>query len=589
MHNQTSPQDRRPAWSAEGTDAVQLFRDIYFGKYPAGTKVGEVYEDQSRTYWRYNRDGFYRHYKKLCEKVETYRTFGTGLKEAFRHNLKLNKPPAPEDREPAIKQIVFSDTYRNNDDEEESDDSSFEDDEGDLSVSLQSFESESFLGMARKQAPTQSRVATPTIAAAAAATTPTPKVKKVNLVSQSNEVPLFCPQLIECTGGVLAGYLPIYTGVDYEFSISEDGDKILQKMMIPETFQKAQKIFYRHGLTEYNVYIAGVQESIDKLKPQATTNENGKFFHESVLFHLPYIIEQSFYDEKGVAVNAIFEGKVSGTGLHWVFFYLKKKQVVEIKKQPAKIERELKRETNESQREGRRSSFSKFTGASRLNGNAASTTVPNNQTEAAGTDFLGMLRELKHKEHLKELQIQQDKQKKLEEAIQIEMQALDQQKQQQALKDRELYDAMSKVNAEAARLVAERQQHEQTLKLQSIESRNLLQKQFDEELLQRKNALDAQYSADAELLRVLFEERFKQQIVATEQEMLQQLQMNLKGSSMNNDEEDELISVLNMIGGKSGGKKQVDDMDDVEFDELDDQSIFQEKNGFHPPPMSSID
>jgi hypothetical protein len=59
--------------------------------------------------------------------------------------------------------------------------------------------------MERKQAPTQSRVATPTVDAAAAVTTPTPKAKTMNMVSKSNKVPLFCPQLIECTGVVLAG------------------------------------------------------------------------------------------------------------------------------------------------------------------------------------------------------------------------------------------------------------------------------------------------------------------------------------------------------------------------------------------------
>jgi hypothetical protein len=98
MPRANTPGTRRPTWSAEGLDAAQLFRDIYFGKYPDGTKVSEVYEDEERPYRRYNRDGFYRQYKKFLEKVETYKTFGTGLSETFRHKVKLNKPPGPEEK-----------------------------------------------------------------------------------------------------------------------------------------------------------------------------------------------------------------------------------------------------------------------------------------------------------------------------------------------------------------------------------------------------------------------------------------------------------------------------------------------------------
>jgi hypothetical protein len=45
-----APNQSRPTWSATGDHAVQLFRDIYFEKYPRGTPASTAYQDKGRPY-----------------------------------------------------------------------------------------------------------------------------------------------------------------------------------------------------------------------------------------------------------------------------------------------------------------------------------------------------------------------------------------------------------------------------------------------------------------------------------------------------------------------------------------------------------
>jgi hypothetical protein len=73
----------KPVWSAKGDHAAQLFRDIYFNKYPVLTPPSVVYKDKDHPYSTYSKEGFYKQYKAFIEKVNTFCTFGTGLKEAF--------------------------------------------------------------------------------------------------------------------------------------------------------------------------------------------------------------------------------------------------------------------------------------------------------------------------------------------------------------------------------------------------------------------------------------------------------------------------------------------------------------------------
>lgn len=58
-------------WSSTGDHAVQLFRDIYFDKYPKGTPTLIIYHDPDCQYSLYNKEGFYRHYKQFVETITT--------------------------------------------------------------------------------------------------------------------------------------------------------------------------------------------------------------------------------------------------------------------------------------------------------------------------------------------------------------------------------------------------------------------------------------------------------------------------------------------------------------------------------------
>ena len=83
--------NKKPTWSANGPDGIQLFRDIFFGKYPKDTPATLVFDDPTRNYGQYSKEGFYRHLKATINKVDTYKEFGTGVSAALLHKLELDK------------------------------------------------------------------------------------------------------------------------------------------------------------------------------------------------------------------------------------------------------------------------------------------------------------------------------------------------------------------------------------------------------------------------------------------------------------------------------------------------------------------
>lgn len=86
-------------WHKNGPLAAQLFHDIYFGKYSAQTSVQEIYSDPSRPYCNLNLNTFYKHVKSTRTHADHYRHLGTGLEdESFRELVRLDQPPAAEER-----------------------------------------------------------------------------------------------------------------------------------------------------------------------------------------------------------------------------------------------------------------------------------------------------------------------------------------------------------------------------------------------------------------------------------------------------------------------------------------------------------
>ena len=303
-----------------------------------------AFEDPTRNYSVYSREGFYRHVKATVNKVDTYKEFGTGLTEAFLEKLDLDNQPSPEECEPKLRNEEES-----SDDEDEDDDysNSNRDDS-----SVESFESESFLGRLKisdnndKGTTINNKKPAPAIMTRKKdnrnASTETLPIK--SFTTTSSTPPFLTPVLVECCGGNLSGTVPMLGGVEYEFYIADDLKSVVQKTFVPDECLDAKKMFYRHGLTDQHVTISGYQSDINKKKRTNViqVNDKDKYFFETTLFSFPYEIESSFYDEDGNKVDTIFEGR-GPNGLLWGYFYLKKKLAEEKKRTKARILRDNRR------------------------------------------------------------------------------------------------------------------------------------------------------------------------------------------------------------------------------------------------------
>ena len=347
-------QNKKPTWSATGPDGIQLFRDFYFSKYPKETPPTLIFEDPTRNYNVYNKEGFYRHIKATINKVDTYKEFGTGVAPALLVKLDLNNPPSPEECEPKLSNE--DDTSDEDDEDEDEDyDNSDKDD-----LSLESFESESFLGrlqISDNNNNSTKKATSSTIKKVPATATMTRKKDERNKASESlpirsftttasSSTPFLTPVLVECGGGNLSGTVPMLGGVEYEFYIADDGKSVVQKTFVPDECLDAKKMFYRRGLSDHHVTISGFQTDINKKKKMSVmqVNDKDKHFYETTLFSFPYEIESSFYDEEGNRVDTIFEGR-GPNGLLWGYFYLKKKLEEEKKRTKARILRDNRRQT----------------------------------------------------------------------------------------------------------------------------------------------------------------------------------------------------------------------------------------------------
>ena len=214
--------NRKPTWSANGPDGIQLFRDFYFGKYPKGTPATVAFEDPTRNYHVYSREGFYRHVKATVNKVDTYKEFGTGLPEAFLEKLNLDNPPSPEECEPKLRNEEEA-----SDDEDEDEDYSNSDRDD---SSVESFDSESFLGRLKisdnndKGTTINNKKPATTIMTRKKEdrNTSTDSVPIKSFSITSNPPPFLTPVLVECCGGNLSGTVPMLGGVEYEFYIADD-------------------------------------------------------------------------------------------------------------------------------------------------------------------------------------------------------------------------------------------------------------------------------------------------------------------------------------------------------------------------------
>lgn len=152
---------------------------------------------------------------------------------------------------------------------------------------------------------------------------------------------LLSPTLVECPGGILAGRVPLLSGVDYEFALSKEFTSVIQKTWVPEPYLDAQQLYSRHGLNEHTTVVAAVQEQIEKQKKATKKNDTGKHYIETTLFSFDEV-EPYFLDYQGNKANNIFEGK-NRKNVIWGYFFLKKKKGDTAFSPPAKVDRDNRR------------------------------------------------------------------------------------------------------------------------------------------------------------------------------------------------------------------------------------------------------
>lgn len=298
-----------PTWSANGADAAQLFRDLYFGKYPASTNVLVVHQDPCRPYRLYNKNGFYKHYKNVKERVETFKTFGTGLNNSkFKEKLRLHEAPTAEER--------GSNVEPRGSEESDEDDETYRTGLENEDVTLGGFEVESFLGLLSLD--------DDEVKGGKKGKRKSGEAEMVRVVSSfGNEIGLQI--LVQCPDGRLAGFVSLPSGFDGTFLISDDGKSVVQKTYCSKTFLEAKSIFYKLGLTEQDVHVVHMQAEIDRLVAKSKKSEAGRIFTEKVIFLLPYEVKGTFLDNNGIDDHRVSIG-MNAEGVEWAYFFLVEKQ-----------------------------------------------------------------------------------------------------------------------------------------------------------------------------------------------------------------------------------------------------------------------
>ena len=333
-----------PSWTCKGKDAAQLFRDFYFGKYTKATPPAVIHEDRDRPYRFYNKNGFYRHIKKICEQVETFRKFKTGLGDpGFKKLVRLDEEPLPEEKGSSLYKEAekekekeeekskknLDDYYQDDDDDE--DDSSYSDEkEEDLPSIGSGFDLESYLQEL-----------------SIAASSPSNKYSKkassfASTMSFKNNV-VGEKYLAVCPDGRLAAMVKLTSGFNGTISLSPDCRKVVMKTTIPKVMLDANKCFAKIGIPKTNVYVVHMQAVMDSVKSGATKGPGTSLYKEIDVFHLPCKVRPVFTNHEGVADHSVQIG--TSNGVEWAFFFMEDENVA---KQMASPEARMVRDRTRS-------------------------------------------------------------------------------------------------------------------------------------------------------------------------------------------------------------------------------------------------
>jgi hypothetical protein len=321
-------------WTKNGVDAAQLFRDIYFDKIGKYTRAGEAHAIPDRSYHHFNKNGFFKHYKNVKERVDTFKRFGTGLDdENFKRKIRLHEPPSQEEQGATLTVL----NYPDNEDEESLDETYQENGEDDITLD-DAFELESFLGNLtiadnkKKTTPVKKKTNQPT------------KIEgmvTMRASTMTNNV-LGKKILTEYPDGRFSCVVKLNSGFNGTFVVSEDGTKVIQKEYVPSTLCCAKNIYYKMGLDDQDVHVVTLQAEIDRLKKDAKKGEGGFHYDETVIFNLPVEVVTTFVDNKGNPDHRVNIG-TDKDGVEWAYFFMVGIQAKKVSSPEPKIQRDRTR------------------------------------------------------------------------------------------------------------------------------------------------------------------------------------------------------------------------------------------------------
>ena len=324
-----------PTWSCKGKDAAQLFRDYYFGKYTKATAPSTIHEDRDRPFRFYNKNGFYRHTKKIYEQVETYKKFKTGLGDpVFKKLVRLDKEPSPEEKGSALyntkeqesptkdeKSQKKLDDYYPEDDDEDDDDSTYSNNnaEEDLPSIGSGFDLESYLqelSIAASSPSNKNSKKSPSFASTMSF--------KNNIVGEK--------YLAVCPDGRLAAMVKLTSGFDGTICLSPDCRKVVMKTTVPKVMLDANKCFAKIGIPKTNVYVVHMQAVMDSVKDMAIKGPGTSLFKEMDIFHLPCKVRPVFTNHEGIPDHSVQIG--TSNGVEWAFFFMEDENVAKQLRSP---------------------------------------------------------------------------------------------------------------------------------------------------------------------------------------------------------------------------------------------------------------
>jgi hypothetical protein len=315
----------RPVWKQYGDDAAQLFRDFFFGKYTETTAPNAVFTDPDRPYRFYNRTSFYRHVKNTCNRVKTFKQFGTGIDNPeFKNKLRLTEAPSPEERG-AVGLLAQRDDDNNSQFNSDEDDETFRTQDGnEEDVALpRTFEIESFLG----NLSIQEEDHWPSAIEDNKLTNKKKEQSKMNIGSDNctdfnND--LGVKYLVHLPDGRLCAIVYLPSGFDGHFKISEDGKKVIMKTKIPKVMISAERCFSKLGLGKQDAFVVHMQSKMNELletyKKAGVHTDGNKVFNEKVIFKLPFEVKRTFFDERGDEDHKCQIGEYDN--VEWAYFFM---------------------------------------------------------------------------------------------------------------------------------------------------------------------------------------------------------------------------------------------------------------------------